>query len=228
MEHTLTFSAAIVAAVLTGGIPFGYIAGKALKGIDVREHGSGNLGATNVARVLGLPVGIGVLLLDAAKGFVPPFFFPMLAEQLGGVGEATPWLAPVLALCAIAGHNWPPYLRFRGGKGVATSLGALLAIDPLCVCVGLAFFIIVAIATRWVSLGSIVAGLAAMAFAWLTSNTAHDLQADLFITVLAVLIVVRHRANIKRILSGTEPRFGLSKKEQPSQQQATDGSKGGN
>ncbi|GAB4153963.1 MAG: glycerol-3-phosphate 1-O-acyltransferase PlsY [Planctomycetota bacterium] len=208
MDQYLIAAGSLMAAYLVGGVPFGFIAGKQLRGIDIREHGSGNLGATNVARVLGWKVGIAVLLLDALKGFVPTFFLVGVSQYLGGVPEGfAPWFQPVIALSAIGGHNWPIYLGFRGGKGVATSLGALLALDPAIVAIGFAVFLAAILVTKMISVGSVLAAFAVAVATWLTTFTENDLQTDIFITVLAVLVVIRHRGNVKRILAGTEPRF---------------------
>jgi glycerol-3-phosphate acyltransferase PlsY len=185
------------------------MAGKLIRGIDIREHGSGNLGATNVARVLGAKFGIAVLILDAFKGFAAPFFLPTLFSMMGEPPAGfIPWMPAALAMAAICGHNWPVYLGFKGGKGVAASLGALLAISPFVVLIGLAAFLATALVSRMISLGSVVAAVAVAVGTWLTTASTNDLQSDLLISLIAVLVVVRHKANIRRILNGTEPKFG--------------------
>ena len=203
MPHLLQFSIAVVLAFLAGGVPFGLIAGKVLKGIDIRDYGSGNLGATNVARTLGKPAGAVVLLLDALKGWLPVKLLPLF---LAPPDALAPWFPEAVALAAVCGHVWPVYLRFRGGKGVAVSLGALLALSPPVLGVGAAVFLAAVLLTRWISLGSVLGALAAAVSAWILPSAGRPLA--VFVSLLAVLVVVRHRANIRRILAGTERRFG--------------------
>ncbi len=152
---------AVVAAYLIGSTPFGYLIARLVQGIDIRTVGSGNLGATNVGRVLGARYFWLVLLLDALKGFVPTWVFPELLRQRA---ESVPPDLPVLiALAAILGHTFPVYLKFRGGKGVATSLGAVLALDPVSSAVAVVAFGVVLGMTRYMSLASLVGGVAFVA-----------------------------------------------------------------
>lgn len=204
---------AALAAYLLGAVPFGLLLGKALRGIDLREHGSGNLGATNALRVLGKPLGALVLLLDAGKGLTPVLAFPPLLDAVGA--PAPTYLPAVLGGLAILGHVFPVYLRFRGGKGVATSAGALGALHPLAFLAAFVTFALAVALTRYVSLGSLLAALALPTAAVLVDGPQAAFGAERARTVLflavAVLVIVRHRANLGRLLSGTENRLGAPK-----------------
>ncbi|HME63086.1 MAG TPA: glycerol-3-phosphate 1-O-acyltransferase PlsY [Candidatus Binatia bacterium] len=191
MEFLLTIS-----SYLLGSVPSGFIIG-ALSGVDVRNAGSGNIGATNVARLLGKRLGLLTLVADVAKGFVPV----LLAEKLGmsDVGIA------LVAMAAFLGHLYPLFLRFQGGKGVATAFGALLGVAPPATLVLLVVFGIAVLFCRIVSLGSIAAALAAPFALWALDYSAVLVLMSAF---LGGMIVLRHRENIKRLLDGTEPRFG--------------------
>jgi glycerol-3-phosphate acyltransferase PlsY len=208
----------LVAAYLLGAIPFGYLAGK-LRGIDVRKVGSGNIGATNVARALGKPWGIGVFVLDAGKGYaaVGPLAWLVLDLMVGAPAEGLlrTGLAPLYALAVSAGHNWPVFLGFRGGRGVATAAGALLALAPIPAVAGLAAWVALAAVFRYVSLASMIAGLIAAGLcvglaAW-NGKLAATWPVWGLTAVLAALIVVRHWANIVRLLRGAEPKIGARK-----------------
>ena len=209
-----------VGAYLVGGIPFGLFVGH-LRGIDVRKHGSGNIGATNVGRVLGLKWGLLVFALDVAKGAVPTAIAAWVMNRYGAdLGIASAWGQTLVVIavqaCCVFGHNWSIYLAFEGGKGVATSLGILLGYWPylsLPGLAGLATWGLVLAASRYVSAASIIAAAAFPFYVvifgiwqgWPTSRTA--LLAG-FSAVMASLIIVRHRSNIKRLLAGTEPKIG--------------------
>lgn len=192
----------ILVSYLLGSIPTGFVWCRA-RGIDIRKVGSGNIGATNVMRALGKPIGITVLLIDAAKGFVPvyvaPAFFPELNKEL---------LQIVCCISVVAGHNWTCWLRFKGGKGIATSAGALLAMLPLPLLCALLVWGVVFALSRYVSLASIVAAAALPVATWF-------LQADrrlvAFTAILAVVAILKHRSNIQRLLAGTEHRIGAKK-----------------
>lgn len=191
--------AALLGAYLLGSVPFGWLLAKALRGVDLRQVGSGNIGATNAMRVLGRPLGLLAFLLDFAKGWAP-------VALLGG-GE--PPLQVLLGAAAIAGHVWPIYLGFRGGKAVATSYGALLAIDwAVFLGAGLVWLAAIAL-TRMVSLASILMALSFPALAlWRMGSGRYGWEVPGATALLAALILVRHRANLRRILAGTEPRVG--------------------
>jgi len=189
-----------VVAYLFGAIPFGLLVAKS-RGVDIRTQGSGNIGATNVFRVIGKGWGIFTFALDALKGFIPAFVFPRLA------GLDAEW-GVLFGIVAILGHSFPVYLRFKGGKGVATSAGMLLGVAPLAVGVGFACWALCMVLSRYVSLSSIVAAIAVAVTVWIQDK---GLVINIALTVLSLLIIWLHRANIKRLLNGTENRFGKKK-----------------
>ena len=191
-----TVVALIVLAYLLGSVPTGYVLGK-LAGIDVRSAGSGNIGAANVARVVGNRQGALTLVADAMKGFLPV----LIAIQL----ELEPVALAFTAIAAFLGHLYPLFLKFHGGKGVATALGTLLAIAPVATLVLLALFALVAFSSRIVSLSAMVAAVAAPLVLWLLYQPPAIIGMGFF---FAAVIVLRHRGNIKRLRAGTEPRFG--------------------
>jgi acyl phosphate:glycerol-3-phosphate acyltransferase len=193
-----------IVAYFVGSIPTGYLLAKA-RGVDIRNVGSGNIGATNVFRYLGKPAGITVLLVDALKGFTPTKFL-----LVGATAQNHEYHAMVAGLFAILGHNYTCWLKFKGGKGIATSAGVLLALVPKAFALTLAGWILVFAASRFVSLASIAAALMLPLAVWMTGQT----KAMLALTSLfSVLAIYKHKANIKRLLAGTEHRFG-KKKEQ--------------
>ncbi len=197
----MTITILTIIAYLFGAIPFGLLVAK-IKGLDIREHGSGNIGATNVFRVVGKGWGIFTMILDALKGFIPAFFFPML-------GTVDPVYGVLFGFMAIIGHTFPVYLKFKGGKGVATSAGMLLGVAPIAVAAGLIVFIFTVVISRYVSLASILAALAVGIMAWVEGEKA--LGVKIALTLMSFLIVWLHRANIKRLMNGTENRFGKKK-----------------
>jgi glycerol-3-phosphate acyltransferase PlsY len=185
-------------AYLLGSVPTGYILGS-LAGVDVRKAGSGNVGATNVARVVGKRHGIFTLAADMAKGFVPV----IIALNLG----LTPTATALVGIAAFVGHLYPVFLRFQGGKGVATALGVFLGMAPWATLILMAIFVLVLLATRVVSLSSMVAAGCAPIVFWLFFHSPILTGMSLFI---ALMIVLRHRGNIQRLLSGTEPQLNNS------------------
>jgi glycerol-3-phosphate acyltransferase PlsY len=187
----------ILFAYLLGSIPTGYIVGW-LVGVDVRKAGSGNIGATNVARVLGKRQGLLTLIADAAKGFMPVF----VAVQLDLSVTATAFVA----VAAFLGHLYPIFLKFKGGKGVATALGAFLGVAPIATLILIALFAAIVLSSRIVSLSSMIAAAAAPVVLWVFSYPLALIGMSAF---FAAMIIVRHRANIKRLLAGTEPKLGL-------------------
>ena len=206
----LSYGLTALGAYALGGLPFGYLIYYAVTKTDVRTVGSGNIGATNVGRLLGFRFFVLVFLLDVLKGLLPTLGLPWLAAKLGL--PTPPELPVVAALGAILGHNFPIYLGFRGGKGVATSLGALLALQPAaCGAAAIGFFAVF-FATRYVSLSSMVGGAAfASAYFLMTAepwNREHRAMSLLALAAVALLIV-RHRKNIGRLRSGTESRVTL-------------------
>jgi glycerol-3-phosphate acyltransferase PlsY len=199
----------ILVAYVSGSLPFGYWAGK-LKGIDIREHGSKNIGATNVVRVLGKGVGIPVFILDALKGMLPTLFATTWMEHRMGVESSTATLVGVCcAAAAVIGHMFTFWLGFKGGKGVATSAGGLLGLAPLALFVGFLVWVTVFYTSRYVALASILASVALPIAMAVIMTLQHKWNFVLlgFGIVMGVLVIVRHRANIQRLLTGTENRF---------------------
>jgi glycerol-3-phosphate acyltransferase PlsY len=195
----------LAAAYLLGSIPFGYLLVLIFRGEDVRRTGSGNIGATNVSRK-SPALGALTLILDAAKGFLAV----ELAAYFGRVA-ADPRLMAAAALLAITGHMFPLWLRFRGGKGVATALGAFLRFIPLAVGVAVIIFVVVVLISRRISVGSIVTAAFFPATVW-TLKLSRDPAVLALIGVASLLIIGRHYNNILRLLSGEEPRFSLRRK----------------
>jgi glycerol-3-phosphate acyltransferase PlsY len=193
----------LAAAYLLGSIPFGYLLVLTFRGEDVRRTGSGNIGATNVSRK-SPTLGVLTLVLDAAKGF-------LAVELAAYFGRADPRLMAAAALLAITGHMFPLWLRFRGGKGVATALGAFLRFVPLAVGVAVIIFVVVVLISRRISLGSIVTAAFFPASVW-TLKLSRDPAVLALIGVASLLIIGRHYNNILRLMSGEEPRFSLRRK----------------
>ena len=195
----------LLVAYVLGSIPFAYIAGRLARGIDLREHGSGNLGATNVLRLLGWKVAGPVLLLDAAKGALPVLLLPRLVETTNPVVWAMAY-----GVAAIAGHVRPLFLLWRGGgKGVATAAGVFLALAPVSLLLVTVLFTIVLWTTGYVSLGSLVSA-AALPLAVLVEKGADS--PILWMSIpLALFVFWTHRANIGRLRRGEEHRFGRKK-----------------
>jgi len=190
-----------VIAYFFGAVPFGLLVAKS-KGVDIREQGSGNIGATNVFRVLGKGLGIFTFVLDALKGFIPAFVFPM-------IGNVDPVYGVLFGFTAIIGHSFPIYLKFKGGKGVATSAGMLLGVAPAAVGVGFLVWITCIVVSRIVSLSSMLAAVAVAVTVWVMGDK--SMVVNWALTALAVLVIWLHRANIKRLMNGTENRFGKKK-----------------
>ena len=194
----MTIALWVVASYLLGATPTAYLAGRLARGIDLRQHGSKNLGATNVYRVLGWRWAIPVALIDIAKGAIPVALFGRWAA--GG-----PWLAVGLGIAAVLGHVFSPYMRFKGGKGVATALGVFLALAPVAVLIAVPVWGGSLWLTGYVSLSSIVA--AASFPVWVKLTAPGAVSAFWASIALALLIVVSHRANVQRLFAGTENRF---------------------
>jgi glycerol-3-phosphate acyltransferase PlsY len=192
----------LLAAYLVGATPTAYLAGRLARGIDLRQHGSKNLGATNVYRVLGWRWAIPVALVDIAKGAAPVTVFASWAGR-------GPWFAVGLGMAAVLGHVFSPYVRFKGGKGVATAAGMFLGLAPLALALALPVWGVCLWLTGYVSLSSI---LAAVAFPVLVRVTAPGAVAPFWASlVLALFIVFSHRSNVRRLLAGTENRFRTRK-----------------
>ena len=205
----------VVAAYFLGSIPTGYLAARA-KGIDIRTVGSGNIGATNAMRVLGKPAGIAVLLLDAFKGYAAAAWVsPSVLKIFNGPAADVETLCIVAGIAAVLGHNFTCWLKFKGGKGIATSGGAYLALAWPAVLVALAAFILAVLLTRYVSIGSIAAAIALPATVWCLPE--HNLFLGMVTTALGAMAIYKHRSNIKRLMAGTESRIG----QKPEMQEAT-------
>ncbi|MBN9407034.1 MAG: glycerol-3-phosphate 1-O-acyltransferase PlsY [Burkholderiales bacterium] len=207
--NALGTAAATLAAYLIGSLSFAVIVSRAMGLADPRSYGSGNPGATNVLRSGSKAAAIVTLLLDAAKGWLPV----MLIKWFGpayGLGEGAQALA---GLAAFLGHLYPVFFGFKGGKGVATALGVLLAFEPLLAGATLATFVIIVLFFRYVSLASIVAAVFAPAYYLLGDGVAWAASGAkvLAMTAMALLLIYRHRENIRRLLAGTESRLGSKK-----------------
>lgn len=188
----------LAVSYLLGAVPTSYIVGRVARGIDLREHGSGNLGATNAFRVLGWRLALPVLVFDVFKGWLPTYLFPTLDNA------GPPW-AFAYGVAAIVGHVYSVFVRFRGGKGVATSAGVFLALAPVAVGVGLAIWLAIVFTTRIVSLASIIAAVALP----LTVYALHGPTTVFWVSAgLAAFVIYAHRSNIRRLLKGEEHRFG--------------------
>ena len=209
----------IVAAVsyLLGSIPFGYLLVKFFRGQDIRLSGSGNIGATNVARSGARGLGVLTLLLDVLKGALAVGFGWALARSGYNVcgDHATYPCTPALRLMAVAGlfailgHLFPVWLKFKGGKGVATALGVFAILFPKAVLISLVIFVVVLAASRFVSLGSILAAIAFPIAAWFLYRP--EWPSLLLVSLVAALVVTKHHQNIRRLLAGNENRFGAPK-----------------
>jgi glycerol-3-phosphate acyltransferase PlsY len=198
-----------VLSYLLGSIPFGYLLVRIFRGEDVRQSGSGNIGATNVSRKSPV-LGAVTLLLDAAKGTAAVALSYVLAGRMVAGPPALEYLA-MGALFAVLGHVFPVWLRFRGGKGVATALGAFLLIAPKAVLIAAGIFVVVAVISHYVSLGSIVAVAVFPFMAWLIGQFYLSHAGLALISLACLLILVKHRENVRRLLAGTERRIGAKR-----------------
>jgi acyl phosphate:glycerol-3-phosphate acyltransferase len=218
----LAYIGVAVAAYLLGSIPTGFLVAKA-KGIDIRAVGSGNIGATNAMRVLGKPAGIFVLLMDAAKGYIACALIPPLIwNWLDGVQlhftmgmahffqdepvEVKIQYHLVAGIFAVLGHNYTCWLKFKGGKGIATTAGVYLALAPAALSIAFVIFVLTILLTRYVSLGAIMAAIALPVLVW--AMTPDNLFLGIVTTALGVLAIYRHKSNIQRLMAGTENRLG--------------------
>jgi glycerol-3-phosphate acyltransferase PlsY len=204
----VTLAAVLIGSYLLGSIPFGYLAGR-LVGIDIRKVGSGNVGATNVVRVLGKRYGYPVFALDFLKGFGAVKISMLMAP-----GRPPDWNSPEIfgilaAMCSVLGHLYPPWLKFNGGKGVATSAGALLALAPVATLIGIAIWVVMFWLTRYVSLASITAAVVLpIVILVVRSHDQNNGRPLVYSSVcVAAVVIWRHRSNLSRLIRGTEPRF---------------------
>ena len=188
----------ILLCYFIGSIPFGYIIVKLISHIDIRTVGSGNIGATNAGRVLGKWGFITVFILDFLKGFIPLF----LIKNYYGEN----YVLLLAALFIILGHMFTIFLKFKGGKGVATGLGIFTAIDPLATLIGIIIFAIAALLSKMVSFSSILASIGVAAYLWISNRWT---ALNVIVTVIVLLIIYRHKENIKRICQGKENKIGV-------------------
>ena len=193
---------------LLGSCPSGYLIGRS-RGIDIRQHGSGNIGATNVLRVLGKKWGYLVFFLDALKGFLAVRIAFLLATAVSEM-KRPEILGIIAAVACILGHTFPVWLRFRGGKGVATSAGVLLGLMPVAVVSVFIIWVVLFKLTRYVSIASIAASAALPFFVelYLQINALHGRSLLPFSILIAAVVLWRHRSNMQRLMHGTEQRFG--------------------
>lgn len=203
----ITFSLLVVASYFLGSIPTAYVVGKLVKGIDIRQHGSGNVGASNAFRVIGKKWGSTILFIDILKGFIPSYFFPMFFQDNFKI------LGLIFGIAAIAGHNWTIFLKFKGGKGVATTAGVFLGILPKAVLVAALVWVLIVALTNYIAVGSMVAGFSLVALIAVFYRDIPEFP-FLFITsiLLACLVVFMHRSNIDRLRKGTENKVFKRKK----------------
>src|SRR5712692_6704040 len=208
-EFSITVSTIPFAAYLLGSIPFGLLLAKLLGGADVRKTGSGNIGATNVARVVGPLAGILTLVFDTAKGTAAVWLAGRLTD------ESATWMM-IAALAVLLGHCFPVWLKFKGGKGVATALGVFLALCPIAAVSALLLFLLCVAYWRYVSLGSVAAAAAMpllIYFLW-APHHAPPIIIDAGTLAIALLVIYKHDANLQRLVEGTEPRFSFGKKKE--------------
>ena len=205
----------LIGAYLAGSLPFGLIVARAVKGIDIREHGSRNIGATNVTRVIGVKWGAVCFLLDLLKGSGPVWLLPQMLLAADGPSR-THWQVAA-GLLAIIGHMFPVWLGFKGGKGVATALGVVAMLAPQSTAITFGVFVALFAITRIVSLGSIIAAVTfavlQMIQLWPQPFRAETWSVASFSLAVPVLIILRHRANIGRLLRGEEHRFEFKRRE---------------
>lgn len=214
LHSTLTIA---IAAYFLGSIPFGYLLVRIFRGEDVRQTGSGNIGATNVARTGSKWLAIATLFLDALKGYIAVAHVFLFArhhpDEVTHAGAHYLYtLAALAGFCAILGHMFPVWLRFKGGKGVATAVGSFLAIAPAAIAVSLFFFIVIVALTRFVSLGSMLGAAIFPLAAWWLNPETRSPTVMLLLAASSLLIIVRHKDNIRRLVAGNENRFGGGKK----------------
>ncbi len=199
---------ALICSYLLGSVPTSFIFGKLIKKIDIRQFGSHNVGATNAIRVLGVKIGIVTLLIDIAKGFFTIHLGKMIIQDPNNL------MIISFGLAAILGHIFTIFLNFKGGKGVATSAGVLIALALIPFLIALFTFILIVWITKYVSLGSILAGIVLLIIEILINirNSYSELEYLVFFFVIVLFIIIRHKKNINRLISGTENKISFKKK----------------
>jgi len=204
----LTLAIALAGSFLLGSIPFGYLAGRIAR-IDIRKTGSGNIGATNVVRILGKRYGYPVFALDFLKGFGAVKISMSIATDVRPELSSPEMFGILAAVCSVIGHCFSPWLKFKGGKGVATSAGALFSLMPLAALIGAAVWILIFWLKRYVSLASVATAVALplviLVIDW--KNQTYRKPLFCFSVIIAAVVVWRHRSNLSRLVRGKEPRF---------------------
>ncbi len=191
----------MIVAYILGSIPNALWIGEVFKGIDVREHGSKNTGSTNAARVLGAKLGILTLILDISKGVIPTLIATMLLDSSISV--------ILVGICAILGHSFSIFMKFKGGKAVATTVGVFIVLVPGAILLAAVIFFLVFGITRYVSLSSMIGAISLPIWIVLFYK---NIPLTIFGMIIAILIIVRHKSNIQRLLNGTESKFSINKK----------------
>ena len=204
----LTLAAVVMGSYLLGSIPFGYLVGR-IAGIDIRNCGSGNIGATNVIRTLGRNYGYPVFAADFLKGFGAVKMSILIAARMQPDWISSEMFGIAAAISSVLGHSFPVWLRFKGGKGVATSAGALFGLAPVAALVGAAIWVLIFLLTRYVSVASIAAAAALPLIILIATRLSRTTGKLLFYSsvCLAAVVIWRHRSNLLRLIRGTEPRF---------------------
>jgi glycerol-3-phosphate acyltransferase PlsY len=203
----------VVLSYLIGSIPTGFLIGRA-RGIDLRQHGSGNIGATNAMRVLGKGLGVFVLIVDLLKGWISAYAIPIIVKKIlfPEIDQSAMAVCSVFAgVGAVIGHTYTVWLGFNGGKGIATSAGVFLALTPVATLICLGIWLIIVVTTRLVSLGSIIA---AILLPILVGVTARQRLILVVTVIVSILVIWRHKSNISRLINGTESRISF-KTEKP-------------
>jgi acyl phosphate:glycerol-3-phosphate acyltransferase len=199
---------AAVAAYLFGSVPFGYLLVRIFRKEDIREKGSGNIGATNVIRSGSKGLGAATFLLDVLKGYFAVELCGWIAVRMGASAQDRINLVALAALCAILGHIYTVWLGFKGGKGVATAFGVFLALAPWAALAGLGVFVVVFALSRYVSLGSILAAVAFPIIATTLPHPARTTWSTAVLFIVPLIVIAKHHQNIARLIAGTEYRFG--------------------
>jgi len=208
MSLILTSSIAVLIAYILGSFPTSFIMGKLVKGIDIRDFGSGNVGATNALRILGTKYGVSALVIDMLKGFIAIFIGKLL------INEPANLILILIGLAAILGHIFTIFLKFKGGKGVATSAGVFLALTPIAFSIAFLVFILIVAISKYVSLGSIIASIVLLVAEIIINlqNSFADIEVLIMTVVIAFFVIIRHKANIIRLKNGNENKISFKKK----------------
>ena len=202
----ISYIVGIIISYLIGGIPFGYLIA-VIKGVDIRTQGSGNIGATNVGRVLGKKYGLIIFILDLLKGFLVVLLVPAAVSSAVNISTTTGNLLAVLCgFCAVLGHAFPVYLKFKGGKAVATSFGVFIWLVPISIAIAFGVWLLTVIVTRYVSLGSMIGSLSLVGIIVIVVDSpfGDNIYLLAMSVAVAILIIARHTSNIQRIIAGTE------------------------